>query len=436
MFAYLRFLIIDFAYIYGRVIASRFLELAFLLLKSIPGFEQRSLEYLQKSMRYDPRRRNHALLLERKHDLALAKPTFRGEESARKAICGRSLVLKDPMYCGGVIEKGVLLIKFTKTFGEAFSLLDFGEIEKYFMIVLEPSWSGYSLNDVHCWMSLRFPIIIQSSEVRDFEYIRSLRSNLIPVTFGSSDWVDDRVFFPLGNCVEKIYDSIYIANFHPMKRHHVYLKTISKLKSQGYRAALVCGAWGKRKSDIEKMVRYFGLKDVVDQFEQLPQSSLNELLNKSRLNVLMSLKEGSNRTIFEGFFSNTPGLVLKNNIGVNKSYLNKKTGYLANENQLVEILHNDSLGNRPDFSPREWAMKHISAHVTMKKLNKLLASESDKLGLPWTRSAVAKVNSPEAQYYDPPEGRNIWTSSKILDLFEKGRVSAERIEADVGRRDH
>lgn len=56
------------------------------------------------------------------------------------------------------------------------------------------------------------------------------------------------------------------------------------------------------------------------------------------MNILLSLKEGSNRAIFEGFFANTPAIVLKSNIGVNKSYINEQTGRLIREDELPEAL--------------------------------------------------------------------------------------------------
>ena len=100
MFAYLRFLVLDFAYVYGRAIASRILEFVGLFLAMVPGLEQYSLACLQRSMRYDHRQRIHLLLLDRKDELALVRPSFRGEESARKAISSRALVMKNPTYHG------------------------------------------------------------------------------------------------------------------------------------------------------------------------------------------------------------------------------------------------------------------------------------------------------------------------------------------------
>ncbi|MDJ0757887.1 MAG: glycosyltransferase [Woeseiaceae bacterium] len=404
------------------------LRLVFFLVHRAPGLETRALKLLMKAERYDTGGRAQRYLLKRRDRLPFVESVHHPTEMAENAVLTRSIVLKNPRLDGDRVERGVLLIKFTETFADAFIIMNCRELENYFHIVLEPSWSGYALPEIHQWMALDNPVIIQCSETLDFQYIEALRSNLYPVRFGSSDWVDDRVFHPLDVSIPKVYDSIFIANFHAMKRHHVYLKTISRLKDIDYRSALVCGQWGNHRKDIESMVRYFDLNDVVDQFVQLSQESLNELLNQSRLNVLMSLKEGSNRTIFEGFFANVPGLVLRENIGVNKDYINESTGYLISEDELERTLRQDKECREKPFEPRSWACSNIAAARTTAKLEDVLAGIARDSGEPWTRGLVVKVNSPEATYYDQDNVTRLWSTRELLDAFGENATSAEKID--------
>ena len=309
----------------------------------------------------------------------------------------RSLVLKDPVFDENkrIKEKGVLLIKFTTTFPNAFSLMDLEKLEKSFIVVLEPSWSGYCLPEILAWCSLKNTVIVQASERRDRELISMLDSNLVPVEFGSGDWVDQEVFYPLENVIKDI-DVVYVANFNSIKRQYVFLRVLKRLSDNGIRlnAALVCGAWGECKNEILDLKNSLGLDGLVHFYEELSQDELNRLLNRSKVNILLSLKEGSNRSLFEGFFSNTPGIVLSNNIGVNKSYFNNMTGMCVSEQDLPKaLLHFKEFWR--NYEPRKWAMENICPEKTVKKLEKVIA-EAENIVFDDMKPLAIKVNAPEA----------------------------------------
>jgi glycosyltransferase involved in cell wall biosynthesis len=330
----------------------------------------------------------------------------------------RVLVLNNPFIEDDLIIKGVVLIKFTHTFAYYLNVIDVQNLSKYFHIVLEPSWAGYAIPEILCWSQLDEKVLVESSEVTDFDFLSQLETNLLPVRFGSSDWVDPRVFKSLD--LEKEYDAIYIANFNYIKRHHIYFKALSKLKAENFKAALVCGEWGSGKKDIERLIEYYELQDVLDVFFGLSQADLNVLLNKSKVNVLLSLKEGSNRAVFEGFFANVPGIVLKTNIGVNKNYINDCTGLLIDEADLVSTLR-FFRKNYMTFSPQQWALEHISPILTTKKLiDALYGPEAIDDIEHWGHKTAPKVNKPEAgYYYDSDKGRFL-DSKTLIDLFRNG----------------
>ena len=57
----------------------------------------------------------------------------------------RCIVLRMPEGEGPTGRAGVLLIKFTHTFGTAAALLDINRLRQRFHVVLEPDWAGYGL---------------------------------------------------------------------------------------------------------------------------------------------------------------------------------------------------------------------------------------------------------------------------------------------------
>lgn len=337
------------------------------------------------------------LLIKRHLDTLLnySVAKVRSGTSSKNLWISRTIILKDPVYDdANIIEKGVCLFKFTATFGDIFRNLDLLALEKSFNIVLEPSWAGYCLPEILSWATLKNNVIVQSSDISDRKLLNLIETNLKPVSFGSSDWVDPEIFYELQN-EEKKYDVICIANFSSMKRPYVLLKVLNKLKLKGIelKSALVCASWGDSKAEIMDLIHSYNLGDNLEIFESVGQNKLNLLFNRSKVNLLLSLKEGSNRVIFEGFFAGTPGIVLQENVGVNKSYLNSKTGACVKEADLPETLIHFSK-SWVDYEARLWAMENISPNKTTEKLAKaiVLYDPSQKMDFPIT----PKVNSPEA----------------------------------------
>jgi hypothetical protein len=353
------------------------------------------------------------------------------EKELLKHVAIRSIILKWPSKKNDIIEKGVLLITFTTTFPFYYSNIDLKRLQKYFHIVLEPSWAGYCLGNILFWSNgdMANPVIIQSTERTDFRFIQSLKSNLIPVDFGASDWVDHTIFQKINN-MPKDYDSIYVANYRDIKRQHVYFKALSQINVTNYKAAIVCGKWGNGKDTIHELIDYYKIRNKIDVYEALSLNDLNLLLNRSKVNVLLSFKEGSNRSVFESLFAGTPGIVLINNIGLNKDYINKHTGMLVKEKNLAKALihFKESWKN---YRPREWALENISPEVTTRKLENVLKSIANT----WENNLEVKVNRPEVQYYFPSKVKpGPMDLKELLMLFSiQETINDDALESELFR---
>lgn len=328
----------------------------------------------------------------------------------------RTLVLKAPViYCGSVQEKGVLLV--AGHMGELYRLVDVSQLLKDYYLVFEPGWSGYATEDILFYCRFHdHPIIVQAPEETDFVFLKNLHTNLLPVRFGASDWVDHRIFRPLAG-TPKEYDAVMVAVWGRYKRHHVLFKAIRALRHMGIRVALVGVPWQGSREEIEGLIDLYGIRSNVAVYENLEPEGVNQVLNRSKVNMILTLREGANRSIFEGFFANVPGIVLRNNIGINKSYVNTFTGKLIDERELSETIL-WFRNNWRTFSPREWAMKNISPEVTTAKLNRALRQIAESKGEKWTRDIVSKCNSPEPKYYpDPTVARGFPTVEEIIEKY-------------------
>jgi hypothetical protein len=156
-------------------------------------------------------------------------------------------------------------------------------------------------------------------------------------------------------------------------------------------------------------------------FERLSPAEVNMKLNESRVNLLLSLKEGSNKSIFEGFFAGVPGMILRCAVGPAHSYFTPQTGKLIDEADLArELLWFRE--NAHTFSPREWALENISPQITTLKLEKILAEEAGRRDEPWTRGLVVKVNAPELSYMDPANAARFPSLAELMAAYARTRA--------------
>ena len=316
----------------------------------------------------------------------------------RKEIEGRMLVLAEPKVVDGKLKKGVLLIKFTTSFSYFLQVDVWNHVNKYFLFVLEPSWAGYADPDILAFLAAADHCIIQATETRDRALINTLFPDIPALDIGSSNWVDTTTFSS-GAMAEKLYDVIYVANLNPIKRVYKALDVFSEIaeRDSTFKAMLVCAHWGS--SDLGEIKTYLVNKDLQNHVVLtggIKQSELVTILQKSKVSVLFSLKEGSNRSLFESMFADIPVLCLSENVGVNKAYINDRTGILCSDGCVASCLEY-MYAHYDKFDPRAWAMEHISAECSTAKITALIARRYPDIV---NTDLQVKVNSPEANYRD------------------------------------
>ncbi len=298
-------------------------------------------------------------------------------------------------------EKGVLVMKYSDTAAKVMLRYDINKIMEDYYLVVEPSFSGYCTAEVLSLMELRgTKSLIQCPHKMDYDFVMRADRNLIPVDTGSNSWVDDRVFTDIG--LPKEYDCVMVALWGDIKRHYLLFEAMKNINDPGYRVCLIGGPWGRLQRDIEDLAEYYGVRDSIDFFERLAPAEVNRLLNKSKVNALLSLKEGANKAIVEGFFANVPAVAMEENLAIGTSYINEYTGRLVRREDLAETLL-WFRENYRTFQPRKWALENIAPKISTAKIEGKLKAIAAERGEPWTRSLVVKVNRPECEYYNPEE---------------------------------
>lgn len=303
---------------------------------------------------------------------------------------GNILVLKSP----GQNEKGAIYLYYSYIYPLFMRLFDTSEIEKKYHIVVEPSWSGYCDLNLLCLTALKSKVVVGSIEPYDSRFINNIGSNLTTAEFSGNTWVDSEKFFPIEN-MQKEFDLIYIASWGSYKRHWALFKAIKKLKQQGrvLKVVLVGYAIDLTSDKIRSLASSMGILDQITIFENIDASKVNELLNKSKINILWSRKEGVNRAIIEGMMANVPCIVRKGfNYGHAYHYINPKTGRFSSEEDLPQTLI-EMLGNLDSFSPRAYVLDKMTPEVSTQKISEKLKEIATLEGLNWTQDIAVRTSS-------------------------------------------
>jgi glycosyltransferase involved in cell wall biosynthesis len=332
------------------------------------------------------------------------------------------IVLKAPRYEGPrVVERGVLVLKNTECLDTFRRCVAMDSVLKDYTLILEPSWSGYANPKLLSFCVFRDqPIVVMSPCEADHRFLEQLNSNLRPISIGASDWADPRVFRPLKGS-RKRFDAVMIARWARGKRHHLLIRALDRIADPSYRVALVAGniAGDTDRCAILAMIDRYRLAGRITVFEDLEPAGVNEILNQSKVNLLLSRQEGSNRSLFEGFFAGVPGLAFANNIGIPISHFTGQTGCLISEPELAgALIYFREHWER--FDPRPWALANIAPEVTTARLNLVLRQLARERSEPWTQDIACKSNRPEMYYYpDESDGHGFATVDDLLARYAR-----------------
>ena len=354
-----------------------------------------------------------------RHEIRFSAPMVMAVDGNSPADLGllakRMIVLSAP--AADRSRKGVLLVMFTAQFVELTAALDLALLSRDYHLVLEPSYSGYADTAILQFKQLApAPVFVMATERRDFTFLERVGGNLIPVRLGSSDWVDPHTFTPLVG-TKKRYDAIMVAGWERLKRHHALFKAIAELNDPSYRFCLVGSSWRGSRREIEGLLAYYGLSGQAELHEKLTPAEVNRRFNESRVNVLMTRREGSNRSLFEGMFADVPALALSSIIGPNLAWLNSEGGRLVEEDRLSEALV-AFRGSPVGYRPRAWALEHISPVVSTQTLERAIARA---VGSNAVMPLSVKVNAPELKYLDASHSESLPAADELIRRYAIGR---------------
>lgn len=306
------------------------------------------------------------------------------------------IVLKSPVQN----EKGVILLKYARTFEASIALFDLRRLLDRYLFVLEPCWAGYCDTSILMFVAPGHPVIVQCFTEEDYQFIVKIGAPLVPIRLGPADWVDVDLFASI-RTDEKRYDLVMVANWGLHKRHALLFKALSTIKGRRIRVLLIGFPWaGRTADDIRQEAAIIRNPSInIEIKENLPTREVATLLSQCKVFAFLSRKEGDNKALVEAMFAGVPAIVFDKTIGGARSRINGSTGILSSDEQLGEnIIY--MLDHCQKFDPRNWALQHTGSAVSTKKLNDLIMRVVIEAGEKFTGCIAEKVNAPNLAYKD------------------------------------
>lgn len=300
-------------------------------------------------------------------------------------------------------EKGVILLKYVRTFDAMNALFDVPGLMQRYVFVLEPCWAGYCDPSLLMFLVPGQPVFVQCFTEDDFRFIEQVGAPLVPLRLGPADWVDADLFRPRA-CRRKAYDLAMVASWARGKRHSQLFSALEQITDRDIRVLLVgFSNSGRTSEDVRREAEAIRNPRIsIEIIDSIPATQVADYVSQCRAFVFLSRKEGDNKALVEAMFADVPAIVYAGTIGGARSRINPATGVLAEDDQLADRIR-EVLDHAGRFQPRSWALAHTGSTNATRVLDDVIRRTLTGMGYAWSGTIVEKTNSPNLAYKDPAD---------------------------------
>ena len=290
-------------------------------------------------------------------------------------------------------EKGVLVCKYNTTASHLAAAFDLRKLLQNYRIVFEPSFHRNIEPDLFLYNGQGFRQVFQCVQEADAAVLGGVPHCFELVPTVSADYIDTEIFNAPAPGTVKEYDLAMVASWLKIKRHRAVMKGLGEWKKirPDFKAVFVGYPFDLHLTDIQKFARQYGVESNCTFFERIPSSQVSEILQKSRMSINFSEYEGMPKACYESLFCDVPLIVYKHNHGFRLSWINEKTGMLADDNELAAVMEYIRTHSE-QFSPREFVSSRAGYENATRILNDALKKTALENGEPWTLDIAAKKN--------------------------------------------
>ncbi len=330
-------------------------------------------------------------------------------------------------------EPGVLFIAFEYEWAKLLKHCPMDQLSKRYRIVVAPCSSPYNLVNFLFPVAVPKPVFTLTNHPEDVAVLERVSSNYRVLPLYTSHWLNPE-HFPVLPRSDRDIDILMVASFGKVKRHHVFFKALRHLPPSLKIVLVGQSQEGRTAESILAEARLYGVEDRFTVGTSLPHETVAELLSRSKISLLFSLREGSAVVVSESLFCDTPVGMFENAYNGSRSFINAQTGCLLKHRNLATQL-GDFLGRYREYTPRRWAEANISCYRSTALLNDALQKYATQSGEKWTKDIAPLCWRPDPQLVRPEEApwmRAEWEWARTHWSVELGPLPAgDKIDSEA-----
>lgn len=295
-----------------------------------------------------------------------------------------SLVLKTP---GADGEKGVLYSSFEYNWMRIVRSPRAKEFFADWYLVGASSWSPPDYASFFHLAGLSDdPVFIGISNLADLESYRVAAPVIEPLPLMACDWINPSFYEPRARDHRSV-DILMVANWLPFKRHWLLFRALSEFPRNARIVLVGRNAPGRNEDTLRREARAFGVQQDLELYTDIGIEQVTALQCDAKISAVFSEREGSCVAPVESFFANSPVAMMNDAHVGSRAYINPQTGVLLSKRDIGRQLRT-FWEERDNYSPREWAMHHVTCHTSSRRLNEILRTHAERTGARWTRDIV------------------------------------------------
>ena len=277
----------------------------------------------------------------------------------------KSLIARLP----GAGNKGVLMVWFEYDLLSLLACPRLESILERYQVAFFSSWSPPFFPALWAFPHrYRKEFVSGISYERDRQSIPSagFQTEILPLYM--SNWQEPGDFRPRPRDRRDV-DIVMVANWAKFKRHWVLFEALRQLDRPELRVVLIGQPEsGRGVEEVRAEADSFGVVDQIEFLNRLPVKEVWAWLERARISMITSRREGSCVVVAESLMADTPVALLENAEIGSASFLNEQTGVFLREGSDLGAQLGAFLDRSDEMEARTWAMNNISRQDALRTL--------------------------------------------------------------------
>lgn len=314
-----------------------------------------------------------------------------------------TLLLKEPGPGG---EKGVLYGSFEYNWMKIVANHDARDFFREYTLVGASSWSAsdYAVFANLCGLS-EDPTFICICNQTDLRQYQTFAPGIQAVPIMGCDWEDPDFFQPRPQGEREI-DILMVSHFARWKRHWLLFEALKRMPRDLNVVLIGREGPGRSERELRAEARAFGVPQDLTILTALEIEEVMRHQCNAKVQASLSKREGCCVTVTQSLLADTPVVMMRDAHVGPRAYINSHTGEIARRGGLHRTL-SEMLERSSAYSPRDWARRNVTAHISHARLNAMLRDHALKSGKPWTQDIAPFCRRYVYRYLDNADAERL-----------------------------